>query len=216
MPRSQKPLPAPFLILIDSREQHPYQFQGLISDARQGRRPITVRQEVRGLPTGDYSLEGCEAQIAVERKSAADLFHTLGQGRDRFERELVRLADLPVAAVVVEAEWSEILGLRHDLSDLIDYLEDQQEGLSSVRDEGANLVDGIPFSRWIDALRELSAGPPEFSSLNPKTVYRSVLAWQQRYPAVHWWFCVNRRHAEVTTFRVLERFWRDRDEQTQT
>jgi hypothetical protein len=50
--------------------------------------------------------------------------------------------------------------------------------------------------------------PPVHSRLNPKTVFRSVVAWQQRWPAVHWWFCPGRPFAEVVTFRMLERAWR--------
>jgi ERCC4-type nuclease len=97
--------------------------------------------------------------IAIERKSQADLFGTLGQGRERFERELERLAGLLWAAVMVEADWAEVLS-------------------------------GFDRSR-----------------LNPKTIHRSVIAWQQRYPSIHWWFCGDRRLAEVTTFRILERWW---------
>jgi hypothetical protein len=36
-----------------------------------------------------------------------------------------------------------------------------------------------------------------------------VLAWQQRFVRVHWLFMGSRRLAEVTTLRVLERFYRD-------
>jgi ERCC4-type nuclease len=51
--------------------------------------------------------------------------------------------------------------------------------------------------------------PPERSQLRPKVVYRSVLAWQQRFVRVHWLMMGSRRLAEVTTLRVLDRFWRD-------
>jgi hypothetical protein len=54
--------------------------------------------------------------------------------------------------------------------------------------------------------------PPVRSQLPPKIVFRSVLAWQQRYPTVHWWFMPDRRLAEVVTFRLLERFLRDNAE----
>jgi ERCC4-type nuclease len=54
--------------------------------------------------------------------------------------------------------------------------------------------------------------PPEYSRLPPRNVFRSVVAYQQRYPRVHWWFCPGRRFAELTTFRVLERFWREDEE----
>ena len=42
----------------------------------------------------------------------------------------------------------------------------------------------------------------------PKTVYRSVIAWQQRYD-VHWLFAPGRPFAEKTTYHILDRFYRD-------
>ncbi len=153
-------LVCPFTIIIDSREQAPYSFRGFNADARDKRRPLIVRTEVRGLASGDYSLFGLESRIAVERKSIDDLFSTLGQGRDRFERELQRLSEMDFAAVVIEAGWSAIVGQ-----------------------------------------------PPPHTKLSPKSVYRSVIAWQQRYPKIHWWPCDTRTFAERTTFRILERFW---------
>lgn len=62
---------------------------------------------------------------------------------------------------------------------------------------------------------EILSNPPEFSGLHPKTVFRSVLAWEQRFPSVHWKLVPNRRIAEQTTFRMLERWWRDRQKQLQ-
>jgi ERCC4-type nuclease len=152
----------PYTIVIDSREQRPFLFTGIRSDARCGGRVLAVPLVRRGLVSGDYSLEGYESRVACERKSLADLYSTLGQGRKRFQRELERLNKMDFAAVVVEASWETI-----------------------VRD------------------------PPPRSKLRPKTVYRSVLAWGQRYPRVHWYMMGNRRLAEVTVLRILERFYRD-------
>jgi ERCC4-type nuclease len=157
------PLIVPFAVAIDTREQRPYAFGGLVSDAKERRRPLVVPTEIRTLRSGDYSIVGHEDAIAIERKSLADLYGTLGQGRDRFVRELERLARLSFAAVVIEAEWSEIIG-----------------------------------------------SPPGLSGLNPKTVLRSVIAWQQRYPRIHWWPCPERRFAEVLTYRILERWWKEK------
>ena len=99
-----------FAVVIDTREQLPWTFGGLWSDssARGGRRPIVVDQRVATLQQGDYSLVGHESQVAIERKSLADLFGTLGQGRERFERELARLAELDRAAIVIEASLGHI------------------------------------------------------------------------------------------------------------
>jgi ERCC4-type nuclease len=167
------PLPAPFVVAVDDREKLAYRFAGLHADARQHCRPLVVETVTRHLPTGDYTIDGegenelCPwaEMVAIERKSAEDLFCTLGQHRDRFERELERLAALDWAAVVVEAEWSELL-----------------------------------------------RSPPIRSELNPKTVIRSVMAWQVRYPTLHWWFLPGRAVAEAVTYRLLEKFWREHQE----
>jgi ERCC4-type nuclease len=60
------------------------------------------------LATGDYSLRGLESVIAIERKSLADLLLCVGQERDRFHREVLRLLAYPVRALVVESTWLEL------------------------------------------------------------------------------------------------------------
>lgn len=65
-------------LIVDTREQSPLTFTRLPA--------ITGT-----LTTGDYSIAGLEALFAVERKSVADLIGSVTQGRERFERELVRL-----------------------------------------------------------------------------------------------------------------------------
>lgn len=84
----------PPVILIDSREQRPYEFPGA---------------KVVGLKSGDYSLLGFEDRIAIERKSLQDAFSSVGQGRKRFERELERLSQLEYAAIVLEANLEDFL-----------------------------------------------------------------------------------------------------------
>lgn len=186
MPRRDQNPTFPRTILIDTREQlplvfanlnatcdetedgtwrAPYLFAEVPADAQFGGGIWQVRTERLTLPSGDYSLDGYADAVSVERKSKADLFGTLGQGRDRFIRELERLNEMTFAAVVVECEWSEILN-----------------------------------------------DPPPFTGLEPKTIFRSVLAWQQRYPRIAWWFCPGREFAEVTTFRILERFVKEQAE----
>ena len=49
---------------------------------------------------------------------------------------------------------------------------------------------------------------------NAKILHRQILAWQQDY-RVPWHFCDDRRLAEITAFRILERFWKKRNHQKQ-
>ena len=157
---------APYTVIVDTREQHPYSFQGFTCDAAKRYKPLIVPLEVAGLRTGDYSLKGFESVVAVERKSLSDLYGSLGQNRERFQREFERLAEMEYAALVIEAGWGAIIGT-----------------------------------------------PPPNSKLLPKTVYRTLIAWQQRY-GVHVWPCDTRNFAERSTLRMLERFWWDKQKAT--
>src|SRR5689334_14011241 len=60
-------------IAIDTREQLRYVFDGYESYRTT-------------LATGDYSLEGFETVLAVERKNHGDAWGCLTEGRKRFER----------------------------------------------------------------------------------------------------------------------------------
>lgn len=153
---------APFTILIDGREKTPYAFHGLRADADHARCPIVVRCAWAHLPTGDYSIQGHEREVAIERKSLADLYSTLGQHRERFETEHERLSHFDFGAVVIEATWDQIL-----------------------------------------------YHPPEFSLLLPKTVFRTFCSWTVRYH-VPWFPAGSRRGAEVMTYRLLEKWWREK------
>lgn len=92
MPTPKEP---PFKIVIDSREQLPYQFDGM----------ATVRKK---LDAGDYSLEGYEHVVSVERKNFSDCWGSMSTGRARFERCVQRLAKLDRAAIVVESSLSRL------------------------------------------------------------------------------------------------------------
>lgn len=85
-------------IIVDTREQKPYFFSEL---------PVQVISDT--LTTGDYSLRGFESKIAFERKELSDLISCFGTGRERFERELHRARGFEHFAVIVEANYSEVL-----------------------------------------------------------------------------------------------------------
>lgn len=149
-------------ILIDTREQRPYFQSPDINEKFPG-----IKTDWGSLKTGDYSIEGMqtpehEYSVVVERKSMADLFGSVGKGRERFEREYRRLSCFDYAAVVIE----------NDLSIMFKY-------------------------------------PPAYSRMQPKSVYRTLLAWSQRYN-VHFIPGCNRDFAEKTTYLILMRFWEDR------
>jgi len=88
----------PVRVIIDTREQLPYSF----SD-----RVVAVRFP---LAAGDYSVEGLEHVLAVERKSLDDFVSSVIRDRPRFRRELEKLRDYRAACVVVEADLSDVFG----------------------------------------------------------------------------------------------------------
>jgi DNA excision repair protein ERCC-4 len=99
MPKDRRLHAPPMTIIQDTREQRPYDFK-LCDPA-----PLV---KVATLNAGDYSIEGLEDRVAIERKSLVDAFGTFGAGRERFERELERLASYRYALVVLEREWSAV------------------------------------------------------------------------------------------------------------
>jgi ERCC4-type nuclease len=87
-------------ILIDTREQMPFIFNG-----------YEVDSESATLPVGDYSLPGFEDRVSIERKSLNDLLGCLmNSNRDRFERELAKGRHYDLFCVVIEAALSMYLG----------------------------------------------------------------------------------------------------------
>ena len=88
--------PHSFTVAVDTREQLPYELEG-------------VECVKATLETGDYSVVGLESLVAVERKSFADFYLCLTEGRLRFESCLHRLAAIRYPLVVVEASMSDLL-----------------------------------------------------------------------------------------------------------
>lgn len=84
-----------FTILIDSREQQPYGF--------------ACGTLCRKLDAGDYSVDGLQGLVAVERKSLKDFVSTVIHDFPRFAAELEKLAVLEAACVVVEADLDDVL-----------------------------------------------------------------------------------------------------------
>ncbi|MFZ5866224.1 MAG: ERCC4 domain-containing protein [Thermodesulfobacteriota bacterium] len=64
-----------------------------------------VRQ---ALPTGDFSLCGCQDLIVIERKTLDDLIKCLSHDRTRFEDELKRAQRIPVFHVIVESTYTDL------------------------------------------------------------------------------------------------------------
>jgi hypothetical protein len=90
-------------ILVDSHERYPWTFT-----------QQQATTERRALPAGDYAVEAPgtgELVAVVERKTLADLAGSLVDGSLNYL--LAELAELPRAAVVVEARYAGVFKLEH-------------------------------------------------------------------------------------------------------
>ena len=203
-PVSPRPTPpafatCPFSVAVDTREQLDWTFQGLrvdVSDSTYPRHerglPLLIPTQPATLNAGDYSIVGHENEIAIERKSPEDLYGSIGRGRGRFQRELERLAAFPGPTfVIVEAPWT---GNGHAVK------QPPSHNGYSGHSPGGEL--------WRGPANGILTHPPDRTELLPKIIMRSVIAWNLRFPSVHWHMMGCRAAAEVMCFRLLERWWK--------
>jgi len=92
-------------LIVDRREQIPWTFESVTIGTGKSEKQLVLNQKPGTLQAGDYSIEGMEDRVAIERKSKEDLFGTLSRGRDRFIKELSRMNEMEFAAVIVESDW---------------------------------------------------------------------------------------------------------------
>ncbi len=81
--------------IYDTREQKPLNLN-----------PIHAVR--RCLKTGDYSVLGHEDKITVEVKALDDFIGCCTWGRERFERELVRMLEYKWRLIVIKSSWAAI------------------------------------------------------------------------------------------------------------
>ncbi len=93
-------IPKP-VVLVDTREQQPYSFVQLHPNWIGGLKFQTLK-------TGDYSVEGMESLLALERKSMTDAIQSTMSGRERFIRSCERLAKFRWKAILIEATYEEM------------------------------------------------------------------------------------------------------------
>jgi len=126
----------PFIVAVDSREQLPWTFQGIVISGRRWQ----ILTQVATLATGDYSIIGREREVAIERKSASDLLGSITHGNARFRREHERLRD--IAKFGGKAGGMVCVIIEGSLSAICDALDDPFSG----RQIGSEVVLGITAS----------------------------------------------------------------------
>ena len=91
--------------LIDRREQTPWDMS-----------PMKVKH--KSIPSGDYSIDGLERFIALERKNWNDMLNCIGGRRQEFENCVARLACLKHSAIVIEGVYSDVIAGNFGMSKL--------------------------------------------------------------------------------------------------
>jgi len=93
-------IPKP-VALVDTREQTPFPLAENHPNWFGGEQRAT-------LEAGDYSVEGMENLLALERKSMADAIQSTMAGRARFTRACERLAGFRWKAILIEATYEDM------------------------------------------------------------------------------------------------------------
>lgn len=186
--KSLEPIKTKLTVLIDTAEQHPFEFANLRGDYAQGYRPLIIPRRFVSLgrypnSLGDYSVEGYMGKIGIERKSVSDLQGTvlgweltndnqelIDEGRrHRFEQELENLSKITYGMVVVEGNYQDCLDTM------------QQWGKKTAKE-------------------------------NAKIFNRSIQAFMMDYKGVQWMFASSREIAEAYVYQTLRRFVRKQKE----
>lgn len=95
----------PFTIIKDSREQEGYTFE-----ASSSRYHKCEGMVVRKLDTGDYSIEGLEDKLCIERKaSVVELANNVGHDQVRFMKEIERMKTFPYKFLILEFSLSDLM-----------------------------------------------------------------------------------------------------------
>jgi DNA excision repair protein ERCC-4 len=92
-------------VIIDTREKKPYDY---IFDM------VGVKYKFKKLNVGDYSIEGKEDVISIERKSLSDFVSSISKGRKRFEAELERARSYKFFAIIIEGSYFDIKIQRYE------------------------------------------------------------------------------------------------------
>ena len=88
-----------FKVIIDTREREPWDFS---------EEELCTSQEVRKLDTGDYTIEGLEEKLCIERKgSLVEFANNVVQ--DRFWAEMDRMLSFPLRFLILEFSLPSLL-----------------------------------------------------------------------------------------------------------
>lgn len=88
-----------FKIIKDTREKTGWKFRASAN---------CEGMEIKKLDTGDYSIEGFEHLVMIERKSIPDLWGTLLQRKKPFLKEMERAKNYPLRYLIIEGSYKDL------------------------------------------------------------------------------------------------------------
>lgn len=182
-----------FTVLIDKMEQQPFGFDSITPDASET--PSDLRKMVLG---GD--IEQKQIKFIVQRK-----YESLGAAMGDYSVDGFK------GRVSVERKsMADAHGTILSYGDRQQRFETELENLSTM--ESAAVVVECSLG---DLLTYAPSHGKKTHAENRKILHRRVISWQQDF-RVPWLFCDSREFAEVTTFRILQRFVRKQKEVNST
>jgi ERCC4-type nuclease len=94
-----------YRVVKDTREQDGYTFESF-----SGRYTSCKGMVVKKLDTGDYSLEGLEDRLCIERKGrVSELAINLGKDKARFMREIERMQEFEFPFLILEFSLDDVI-----------------------------------------------------------------------------------------------------------
>lgn len=149
------------VVLVDSREQTPLCLFANHPNWFCGERKVALK-------TGDYSMEGMEGVLALERKSMADAISSTIADRERFINSCARLQEFRWKALLIEASYEDMKTPYH-------YFEDLETKAHP------NAVCGT-----LDAIEAKFGIPVLYSSRNRYLASEKAASWLSKH-FTYWW-----------------------------
>lgn len=154
------PKAPPYTVIKDTREQDGYTFEPF-----DGRYTSCKGMVVRKLDTGDYSLEGLEDKLCIERKGRiSELAVNLGKDKARFMREIERMKDFPYKFLILEFSLEDLMKFPVD-SDI------PEEKWKSMKITNKYILKMLVEFQLYDGIHVIFCG----SKKNAKFVINSIL-----------------------------------------